>query len=389
MDDPLSPMANCNVEELRVHTQKMFLHLENAINQVVNAQMKHQNVIDHLPHEINAMKVFMQNHDGKAYEANITEAGRLAQQAMDTIGKVARDSAGEEHVLREQLCEFVVRLDDSAANLTKLENEYKSHIENNFNVIEKEFGDLRNFTTAAAATTGATAGSSGVAPAVNAFEFNIAQSKVQNLDKNVAELMIRVRKLEERCHCEHVDKIAQEVVDIKSDLNKKGASWHVDDLLKRMRDVEAMVTAAGPAPSPTPAAPAGQKAHDPTQVPGFWTNSSQTNRGFGVVGAFGVPPDEPGHGEPPGGGVHPSGGWNGGGGYGGGWHAGGGHGPPHGGGWNAGGDGGGGPGGGGAGTGIPGAADSYDRTNKRELDYAKILDDKIAGTEPFRFNGGQ
>ena len=45
-DDPLSPMANCGTEELRVFVQRNFLIIENVLQQVQNTQMRQQQVID-------------------------------------------------------------------------------------------------------------------------------------------------------------------------------------------------------------------------------------------------------------------------------------------------------------------------------------------------------
>ena len=38
---------------------------------------------------------------------------------------------------------------------------------------------------------------------------------------------------------------------------------------------------------------------------------------------------------------------------------------------------------------MPGADGAYDTTEKKDMDYGKILDDKIANTDPFKFSGGQ
>ena len=43
----------------------------------------------------------------------------------------------------------------------------------------------------------------------------------------------------------------------------------------------------------------------------------------------------------------------------------------------------------GGGTGIPGAGVAPDRAEMKDPDYAKTLDDEIAGTEAFKFAGGQ
>ena len=214
-DGPLSPMPGCATEELRNYTAKMFSKMEASISEIINRQSLQGVKItklergNDLKNDVDAMKKQLGNINTKQNDPVVdvdmrAMAGRLEQglaEAQAMIEKVSRDTSMAEHKLRTELSTYSVIATQSSENLQAFEAAYKNHIENNFNVVEKEFNELRQgmLQTHAAVTT-AGAENPRVEATVNVLEFNIHKNKLENNDKLILDVSARLRRVEERCH---------------------------------------------------------------------------------------------------------------------------------------------------------------------------------------------
>ena len=389
-DAPLSPAKGSTAEELRVWTARMFMKLENdmdALRLDLTRQKQQESDTRKGLEKVNTkLEVVHAEHEefGKVnVKAIVTELEKKVQAATEISMKVQRDAAMDLHTLRGELSEFAAKIDGNNERLTKVDAEFKGHLEGNFHVLEKEFGDIRRALSAAGPTPAT--GTVSVGHAVSLLEFNLMKAKVESYEKSFTELGNRLIVVENECHCHHVDTLMKEMTQVKIDivnLQARGAKAvggsadggadsvrHADQLLQRVMQIEAAMkaTSGDPWSRPSTAATTGAAAAPSEQHVGG--NPSQTAAtGTGLPGdPAGSWPNRDAHS------------WTGGGGSGG-------HGP------GGGGDGGGWPRGGGGGPpGIPGH-DGHGECqfpDPSRIEYHKLFDDKIAATEPFRYNGAE
>jgi hypothetical protein len=283
-----------------------------------------------------------------------------ANEAAELVQKSLQEGAGAIHGLRGELSGFAAALEASSTHIGSIEAEYRAHVSNNFTALETECKELRAISTFAAATavasgppgTGSASSGSAGDKGINSMEFGLTKNKIDNLEHIVLDISSRIRA---------VDDVAKEIEFLKEHLHKGNSGdghghgpygavgaadedcphcRHVTQLWARVAELERWRTQQRVAPGAAP-----------QQAAGEFDAWARYNRREPQHVHIGTPPGPRG-GRPGAGGDDPSGA------------------------------------GGPTRTGIPGSGGRPVDEGDHRVNYAKLLDEKTASTELFKYAGG-
>ena len=391
-DEPISPGPGSGTEEIRQWAVKMFVSLNDKVNKLSHDMLGQVNRIDRIT--IGKDTVEIADRVKHLEQQMVVKPGYVKE--INELQEGLRNSTRKHLDIDERLRIFEERVQASAAHITNVENLHQQHVNENFAAVERGFQDLR--TTAAAwtasSTSSATTGST-QATGVN-MDHQLMKIKLEAQETLVGKLVAQVKaasdglsgttKSQEQIRT-MMEQFRYELEIIKAEQSGGGSGtnggtngggngggckgpcgggdnqqttssgqpchcWHVDDLLRRVRDIEAAISSlakSGQVHATAATAPTGQASGaDPW---GGWS--------AGWSAPVGAPPGvDGGHGAGGGGG-------GGGRGSGSGYHGGGGD------------------------DGHYDAGHGQGRGGEERIIYSKLFDDKVAQSQEFQFSGGE
>ncbi len=276
----ISPSKGCSPEELRVFSINHVTNLEDEVKKLkaehVTINEKMDKMWPLLPrlqelfHRFESLGnvVFPKNDAKASFDAVNTELGIIKAEGNSEVLK-----------LRGELSEFAEKIQASTVHIQQLDNQFKSHLEQNFTIVEKECLSLRAGITQAimvqatetppsAASLHATLEVNECKQRIDTLEhnLNVAQSALEEMQ--VASAVNALAGSSEPCHCTHSTEAFKELKLLKETVHKiiQGGSGrggpgpqpmtpmkaafgkcphcvHVDELGHRMISVEGKLSA--------------------------------------------------------------------------------------------------------------------------------------------------